>query len=245
MVCPFCNADAKPTWAESSTPWFTCGTMVLRYDIGREDQTKQCEESERARITSELTTLRTANAALVEEVSTLRKDEWIPAACLHILAQHGVPVGSPELLEAKGAVEAEVADLRRTNAELVERVERLQAWKDSVVQLESTWDAQAIAKLLGGPLGESTRTVIAREVPKLVERVKRLEAGLTEIANCQDAPSIDIGGEAQLGLHCGVEDRGCADRYEGADHGYSRGVERTLEWAVNTANHALNPEATP
>ena len=83
------------------------------------------------------------------------------------------------------------------------------------------------------------------EIAQLKANVKRLESGLTEIANCQDAPSIDIGGDAQFGLHCGVEDRGCRDRYEGANHGYSRGVQRTLEWAVNTANHALNPEATP
>ncbi len=73
MVCPFCGANAKPTWAESSTPWFTCGTMVLRYDIGREDQTKTCEKSERERMLSELTTLRTANAALVERVKRLEE----------------------------------------------------------------------------------------------------------------------------------------------------------------------------
>jgi hypothetical protein len=48
--------------------------MVLRYDIGREDQTKQCEKSERERITLELTTLRTGNAALVERVARLQDE---------------------------------------------------------------------------------------------------------------------------------------------------------------------------
>lgn len=65
--------------------------------------------------------------------------------------------------------------LRAAKAALVEEVERLQAWKDAAVEVESKWDAPAIARLLGGATSESTRTVIAREVPRLVERVKRLE----------------------------------------------------------------------
>jgi hypothetical protein len=73
MVCPFCGADAKPIWAESITPWFTCGTMVYRRDINRHDQTEVCEQAERARLILELTTLRTANAALVERVKRLEE----------------------------------------------------------------------------------------------------------------------------------------------------------------------------
>jgi len=72
MVCPFCDAEPKPEWAESSTPWFSCGTMVLRYDIGREDQTEQCANAERKRLILELTTLRNANAALVDQVKALK-----------------------------------------------------------------------------------------------------------------------------------------------------------------------------
>jgi hypothetical protein len=70
---------------------------------------------------------------------------------------------------------AELETLRTANAALVGEVERLQAWKDSWLDIESKWNAVAIAVMLGGKNGESTRAVIAREVPKLVERVKRLE----------------------------------------------------------------------
>jgi hypothetical protein len=69
--------------------------------------------------------------------------------------------------------------------------------------------------------------------------VRHLLDALKRIAECQDSPDIDPGGEEQFGLHCGVEDRGCCDRYEGADYGYSRGMERGLEWASNEAKHAL------
>lgn len=86
----------------------------------------------------------------------------------------------------------ELDTLRTANAALVEEVERLQAWKDAAVEVESKWDAQAIARLLGGALGESTRTVIAREVPRLVERVKRLEeAGERMRLLCADGDDCD------------------------------------------------------
>ncbi len=73
MVCPFCGADAKPTWGDSNTPWFTCGTMVNRRNINRHDQTEVCERAERERLLLEITTLRTANAALVERVKRLEE----------------------------------------------------------------------------------------------------------------------------------------------------------------------------
>jgi len=63
---------------------------------------------------------------------------------------------------------------------------------------------------------------------------------LTRIANCTDAPDIDATGEWQIGLHCGVEDRDCRDRYDGADFGHAVGVEKALEWASNEAKHALS-----
>jgi hypothetical protein len=62
---------------------------------------------------------------------------------------------------------------------------------------------------------------------------------LTRIANCIDAPDIDATGDWQKGLHCGVEDRDCRDRYDGADYGHTVGVEKALEWASNEAKHAL------
>ena len=84
-------------------------------------------------------------------------------------------------------------------------------------------------------LNEETDGAVAQE-----RLVRHLLDALKRIAECEDAPDIDIGGEAKFGLHCGVEDRSCSDRYEGADYGYSCGVERGLEWAVNEAKHALD-----
>lgn len=77
------------------------------------------------------------------------------------------------------------------------------------------------------------------ELAAITALADRLAEALKRIFECQDAPGIDIGGESQLGLHCGVEDRGCYDRYEGADYGYSQGVERALEWSSNEAFAAI------
>ena len=66
---------------------------------------------------------------------------------------------------------------------------------------------------------------------------------LERITKCEDAPEIDATGECQYGLHCGVEDRNCQDRYQGADFGHAEGVEKALEWASNEAKHALEQMA--
>ena len=79
-------------------------------------------------------------------------------------------------------------------------------------------------------LGDSIQTPAA--IPEVVEALKR-------IANCTDAPDIDATGEWQQGLHCGVEDRDCQNRYDGADYGHTVGVEKALEWASNEAKYAL------
>ena len=70
-------------------------------------------------------------------------------------------------------------------------------------------------------------------IPEVVEALKR-------IANCTDAPDIDATGEWRFGLHCGVEDRDCQNRYDGADYGHTVGVEKALEWASNEAKYALS-----
>lgn len=72
------------------------------------------------------------------------------------------------------------------------------------------------------------------------EKIAGLEKALQEIVDGADAPDIDVGGEMKFGLHCGVEDRNCRDRYEGANYGWASGVERTLEWAANVAKSALD-----
>jgi Lon protease-like protein len=66
--------------------------------------------------------------------------------------------------------------LDEANLRLQERIKRLEDWKDSAMAVEREWDANAISTMLGGQLGESQRVVIMREVPRLLERIKRLEA---------------------------------------------------------------------
>lgn len=66
--------------------------------------------------------------------------------------------------------------------QLAERVRELEVWKDSAMAVEHEWDPNQLATMLGGQLGESQRAVIQREVPRLVERVKRFEKAGRELA---------------------------------------------------------------
>jgi hypothetical protein len=56
-----------------------------------------------------------------------------------------------------------------------DHIKRLENWKESALEVEREWNANAIATMLGGKLGESQRKVIQREVPLLLDRIKRLE----------------------------------------------------------------------
>lgn len=73
------------------------------------------------------------------------------------------------------AIFAEGMKLERELNAANDRIKRLEDWKQSALAVEREWNANAIATMLGGKLGESQREVIQREVPKLLERVKRLE----------------------------------------------------------------------
>jgi Lon protease-like protein len=64
---------------------------------------------------------------------------------------------------------------------LVDRIKRLEEWKESAMAVEREWNPNSLSKMLGGQLGESQRVVIMREVPKLQDRIKRLSAALESI----------------------------------------------------------------
>ena len=68
---------------------------------------------------------------------------------------------------------------------------------------------------------------------------ERLREVLKRISRYEDAPQIDPEGDEQLGLHCGVEDRCCANVYDAADYGYATGITRGFEWARNEVRNAL------
>ncbi len=65
--------------------------------------------------------------------------------------------------------------LDEENLMLKNRIKQLDDWKQSALEVEREWDANAVATMLGAKLGESQRKVIQREVPLLFERIKRLE----------------------------------------------------------------------
>jgi Lon protease-like protein len=80
-------------------------------------------------------------------------------------------------LNAANAIIRQQQLLDEANLRLQDRIKRLEDWKDSAMAVEREWDANAISTMLGGQLGESQRVVIMREVPRLLERIKRLEEG--------------------------------------------------------------------
>lgn len=75
--------------------------------------------------------------------------------------------------------------------QLAERVRELEAWKESAMAVERDWDPNQLAAMLVGQLGEPQRAVIQREVPRLVERVKRLEEAADEMANAYEEIIFD------------------------------------------------------
>jgi hypothetical protein len=78
-------------------------------------------------------------------------------------------------LNAANAIIRQQQLLDEANLRLQDRIKRLEEWKESALEVEREWDANAIATLLGAKLGESQRKVIQREVPLLLKRIKRLE----------------------------------------------------------------------
>jgi len=76
-------------------------------------------------------------------------------------------------------------------------------------------------------------------IEKLQKQLEIALDSLRKIKECEDAPEIDATGDWRFGLHCGVEDRNCQDRYDGADYGHTVGAERVFEWASNEAGWAL------
>lgn len=73
-----------------------------------------------------------------------------------------------------------VADLCAITAER----DALLAWRESALAVEAEWDAQKVAAMLGGHLGESCRKVVAEKVPELIAERDALRAALEEVCRC-------------------------------------------------------------
>lgn len=66
------------------------------------------------------------------------------------------------------------------------------------------------------------------------------EACNSILAGPVDEPQIELSGEYETGLFCGLEDRGLQDTgYEACRYGFEQGVERGVEWAQGIAESAL------
>lgn len=120
----------------------------------------------------------------------------------------------------------EVCAALATNAgrDLLEEVERLRFGCDQVAQVAFERD-EAVRENLN--------------LRRKVAAAEGMAEALQCISKCENAPDVDVTGEWETGLHCGVEDRNCRTPYEGANYGHTVGVEKALEWASNEAKHAL------
>ena len=81
---------------------------------------------------------------------------------------------------------SDTQDIERELKAANERIKMLEDWKESALAVEREWDANAVATMIGGKLGESHRKVIQREVPKLLTRIKRLEDAGDAILNANN-----------------------------------------------------------
>jgi hypothetical protein len=61
---------------------------------------------------------------------------------------------------------------------LLRQLSILRDWKAQQMQVESQWDEQQIAKLLGAKLGQSCRKVIQEKVPQLVTLLEEAREAL-------------------------------------------------------------------
>ena len=61
-----------------------------------------------------------------------------------------------------------------TVCQLQAKVADLEGWKKSTLEVEAEFNAQELGHMLGGQWGESSRAVIMREVPRLLQRCKDL-----------------------------------------------------------------------
>lgn len=94
------------------------------------------------------------------------------------LKKYGVTVDRTDLTAEQWlqhSIEEKIDDLKymmRLKDEICmlrHRISSLQSWKFQALLVESEWDPQKIATMLGARPGESCRKVIMREVPKMIE----------------------------------------------------------------------------
>ena len=68
---------------------------------------------------------------------------------------------------------------------------------------------------------------------------EKLLAACEALSSGEWDSAVNNCGDYQRGLHCGVEDRSIHDRYQAADYGFERGVERAAEHVSNELAEAI------
>jgi len=81
-------------------------------------------------------------------------------------------------------------ELRQKLDEANAKIAELERWKLEQLFVESEWDAQATAKLLGAKPGQSCRRVINQRVPELIAEIEAAEAAAVPL--CIGRPIITI-----------------------------------------------------
>lgn len=84
-------------------------------------------------------------------------------------------VGCADVFGKVQVVKADFArELERNLAAMTKERNELRAWKESALEVEKSWSCQAVAKLLGLPLGSDIRAGIEPGIMALQAKVERL-----------------------------------------------------------------------
>lgn len=84
-----------------------------------------------------------------------------------------------------GATKGELDDMRAKR-------DRLAEWKSAATLVESEWDEQHLAKLLGAKPGESCRKAIMKRVPEILAELKEANQDAERLAVCLQAAEEDL-----------------------------------------------------
>lgn len=95
------------------------------------------------------------------------------------------------------------------------------------------------------PRGDEMRAAARAELDELRAELAELKGKQSEIlAGPTDEPQIELAGEWETGLFCGLEDQNLqSDAYGACRYGFEAGVERTLEWAQGIVHARENEES--
>lgn len=158
--------------------------------------------------------LRMSEALTLAQAACARKDEALRSSAMAFNLYAGTHRGKGNADKANANVSLAMACEAALSSDcaqpFLERLAQLEEWKESAMAVENEWDIQAIAKLMGAPLGSSCRKYLAKAIPAMVERLEKADAAL----DAAGAP-YDLAGGHPLSLANRIEwlhtERGLSD----------------------------------